>query len=179
VLIFTGLRQDLTHLAHKENTQSEIFSVRQAKNFNCILFSYSSDIRYHLTWLKYWPYKVLISSGKILAHFPNTLKEVKLRKKNPFFILDTMIWSKKPSHTPFPLRMVSCNSPFAQLEEYVDALGLSQPAYSVLEFQRTSALKCCAFSRRDPVHQIRHSKSSVFFCEQTLYMYFCISILLV
>jgi hypothetical protein len=25
VLIFTGLGQDLSHLAHKENTQSEIF----------------------------------------------------------------------------------------------------------------------------------------------------------
>jgi hypothetical protein len=34
VLIFTGLGQDLTHLARKENTHS----------FNCILFSYGSDI---------------------------------------------------------------------------------------------------------------------------------------
>ncbi len=47
-----------------ENTQSEIF-VRQAKNFNLILFSQGSDIRCHLTWLKYWPYKVLISCWKI------------------------------------------------------------------------------------------------------------------
>jgi hypothetical protein len=53
VLIFTGLRQDVNHFAQKENTQSEIFFARQAKNFNCILFSYGSDIRCHLTWLKY------------------------------------------------------------------------------------------------------------------------------
>ncbi len=78
VFIFTGLGQDLTHLAHKENKHSEIFSVRQAKN--CILFSYGSDIRCHLTWLKYWPYK-LISSRKILAHSPNSLKEAKVRQK--------------------------------------------------------------------------------------------------
>jgi hypothetical protein len=37
VLIFTGLGQDLTHLAHKENTHREKFSVSQAKNCNCII----------------------------------------------------------------------------------------------------------------------------------------------
>ncbi len=57
------------------------FSVRQANNFNCILCSYGSDIRCHLTWLKYWPFKVLISSWKISAHSPNTLKETKIRQK--------------------------------------------------------------------------------------------------
>jgi hypothetical protein len=31
VLIFTELGQELTHLAHQENTLSEIFSNRQAK----------------------------------------------------------------------------------------------------------------------------------------------------
>jgi hypothetical protein len=30
-LIFTGLGQDLTHLAHKENTQSDIFLLRRLK----------------------------------------------------------------------------------------------------------------------------------------------------
>jgi hypothetical protein len=53
LLIFIELGQELTHFAHKENTQSKNFSVRQAKNFNCILFSEGSDIRCHLTWLKY------------------------------------------------------------------------------------------------------------------------------
>ncbi len=80
VLIFTRLGQDLTHFAHKEITQSENFSVRQAKNLNCILLSYGSDRRRHLTWLKYWPYKVIISGWKILAHSPNTLKEAKVRQ---------------------------------------------------------------------------------------------------
>jgi hypothetical protein len=36
VLIFTGIGQDLTHFAHKENTRSQNFSVRQTKNVNCI-----------------------------------------------------------------------------------------------------------------------------------------------
>jgi hypothetical protein len=31
VLIFTGLGQDLTHLAHKENTHSEIFLLGRLK----------------------------------------------------------------------------------------------------------------------------------------------------
>jgi hypothetical protein len=53
-----GLGQDLTHLAHKENTHSEILG----RIFNCILFPYGSYLRCHLTWLKYVPYKVLISS---------------------------------------------------------------------------------------------------------------------
>ncbi len=59
------------------------FSVfRQAKYFNCILLFYGSNIRSHLTWLKYRPYKVLISNWKILAHSPNTLKEAKVRQKS-------------------------------------------------------------------------------------------------
>jgi hypothetical protein len=49
VLIFAGLGQDLTHLAHKENTHSEIFLLGRQIFF---LF-YGSDIRCHLTWLKY------------------------------------------------------------------------------------------------------------------------------
>ncbi len=53
VLIFIVLGQDLSHLAHKENTHSEIFSVRQVYNFNCTLFSYGSDIRCNLTWLTF------------------------------------------------------------------------------------------------------------------------------
>jgi hypothetical protein len=40
---FTELWQDLTHLAHKENTQ-RYFPVGQAKIFYCILFSWGSDI---------------------------------------------------------------------------------------------------------------------------------------
>jgi hypothetical protein len=39
LLIITELGQNLTHLAHKANTQSESFEIRQAKNFNCILLS--------------------------------------------------------------------------------------------------------------------------------------------
>ncbi len=75
--------QDLTHLAHKENTLSDIFPVGQAKNFNCILLSWCSDIISRLPWLKscYWPYGVLISCWKILAHFPNTLNAAKVRPK--------------------------------------------------------------------------------------------------
>jgi hypothetical protein len=52
------------------------FSVRQAKNFNCILFSYGSDIRCHLTWLKYWPFKVLIS---IVEKSLGALSKVQIR----------------------------------------------------------------------------------------------------
>jgi hypothetical protein len=75
------------------------FSVRQAKNFHCILFSWGSDIRCHLTWLKYWPHKVLISCCKILAHSPNTLNAAKVRQnqknvKSLSYILDTIVWSK-------------------------------------------------------------------------------------
>jgi hypothetical protein len=36
VLIFTALGQDLTHLAHKENTQSEIFLLGRLKIFIAI-----------------------------------------------------------------------------------------------------------------------------------------------
>jgi hypothetical protein len=67
------LGQDLTHLAHTENIAEWNFSVRQAKNLNCILFSKGSDIRCHLTWLKYWPY---------LAHSPNTLNAAKVLTKS-------------------------------------------------------------------------------------------------
>jgi hypothetical protein len=52
VLIFTGLEQDLSHLVHKENTHSKIFLL-QAIHFNYILFSYGSDVKCNLTWLKY------------------------------------------------------------------------------------------------------------------------------
>jgi hypothetical protein len=55
VLIFTGLGQDITHLAHKENTHSEIFLLGRLTIL--IAFSsltrYGSDIICHLTWLKY------------------------------------------------------------------------------------------------------------------------------
>ncbi len=33
MLIFNGLGQDLTHLAHKENTHSELFVLGRLKNF--------------------------------------------------------------------------------------------------------------------------------------------------
>ncbi len=49
------------------------------------MFFYGSDIRCHLTWLKYWPYKVLIISWKILAHSPNILKEAKVQQKSKKF----------------------------------------------------------------------------------------------
>jgi hypothetical protein len=52
VLIFTVLRQDLTLLAYKENTHSEIFLLGRLQ----ILISFSSltasDLRCHLTRLK-------------------------------------------------------------------------------------------------------------------------------
>ncbi len=51
-------------------------------NFNCIVFSHGSDIRCYLKWLKFWPYKVLICSWKILAPSPNTLKEAKVRQNS-------------------------------------------------------------------------------------------------
>ncbi len=35
--------------------------------------------------LKYWPYTVLISNWKILAHSPNTLKEAKVWQKSKIF----------------------------------------------------------------------------------------------
>jgi len=48
VLMSTG-----TGLGHKENTHSEIILLGRLKKFDCILFSYGSDIRCHLTWLKH------------------------------------------------------------------------------------------------------------------------------
>jgi hypothetical protein len=42
VPIFTDTGQDLTHLPHKENTQSDI-SIGQAKNFNRIYICDSDD----------------------------------------------------------------------------------------------------------------------------------------
>jgi hypothetical protein len=44
-------RRRFNSLAHKENTHSD--PVGQAKNFNCILFSWGSDIISRLQWLKY------------------------------------------------------------------------------------------------------------------------------
>ncbi len=54
VPIFTELGQGLSHFAHKENTQSDIFLWDiGTKIFNCIVFSWSSDIISFLPWLKY------------------------------------------------------------------------------------------------------------------------------
>ncbi len=39
----TVLIQDVTYLAHKENTHGEIIVLGRQKTFNCILFSYGSD----------------------------------------------------------------------------------------------------------------------------------------
>ncbi len=79
----------------------------QAKKFNYILFSWGSDIIFRLPWLKYWPYGVLIRCWKILAHSPNSLYKAKIRQKKKLksllSILDTMEWSKKPSHATIPL----------------------------------------------------------------------------
>ncbi len=80
-------------------------SDRKVKNFNRILFSYGSDIRCHLTWLKYWRYKILTSSWKILAHAKRSQSSTEIKKKlKPLSnILNTMIWSKNPSHSTVTL----------------------------------------------------------------------------
>ncbi len=81
------------------------FSGGQAKNFNCILFSWGSDIISRLPRLKYWPYGVLISCWKIFAHSPITLNKAKVREKklkSLLSILNTMGWSKKPTHATVP-----------------------------------------------------------------------------
>ncbi len=46
MLIFTELGQDLTHLAHKEKTQSEIFMLGRLNIFNafCFLRALLSDM---------------------------------------------------------------------------------------------------------------------------------------
>jgi hypothetical protein len=91
VPIFTELGQDLTHLAHKEKTQSDIF-LGQAKNFNCILFSWGSDIQDSdipspmVEKSTLWgPHKLL----KILANSPNTLMQPTLdqKRKRKFYSL--------------------------------------------------------------------------------------------
>ncbi len=69
MLIFTGRGQDLTDLAHKENTHSEIFLLARPK----ILIAFCAP-------------KALILDA--ISHG----------------ILDTMIWSKKPSHATVPLK---------------------------------------------------------------------------
>jgi hypothetical protein len=54
VPIFTELGQDLTHLAHQENSQSEIFLKDTLKILIVhILLSWGSNIISHLPWLKY------------------------------------------------------------------------------------------------------------------------------
>jgi hypothetical protein len=107
VPIFTELGQDLIYLAHKANTQSDIF-LWDRRNF-FMLFAFCSlgahDIMSDLPWLKYWPYGVLISCWKILAHSPHPLNAAKVRPKNETLKLyPGYEWSKKPSHTTVPLK---------------------------------------------------------------------------
>ncbi len=80
--IFTELRQDLTHLAHKDNTQSGIFLWDRLKILTafCSLGAliYSNIPSPLVEILTLWsPHKLL----KILAHFPNTLNADKVRPK--------------------------------------------------------------------------------------------------
>jgi hypothetical protein len=97
-------------IAHKENTHSEIFLIYvQAKNFHCILFSYGS-------WLKYLPYKVLISSRKILAHSPNTLKEAKVRKKK----LKSLSYILYLGYNDMVKKTISRYRPFKAKTKYLD-----------------------------------------------------------
>ncbi len=100
VLIFTGLEQDLTHLAHKENTHSEFFLLGRPTILSafCSLRALIWDAISHG-----WKY----CSWKILSHSPNTLKETKIRQKEKIKIfilyLGYIDMVKKPSHATLSL----------------------------------------------------------------------------
>jgi hypothetical protein len=116
VPIFTDLGQDLTHLAHQENTKCDIFLWDRRKIL--IAFCYlGALIISRLPWLKYWPYGGLISCWKILAHFLNTLNAAEVRPKKNFnpYSLSWIRWNSQKNH----LTLLSLKYPVDQFTVFM------------------------------------------------------------